>query len=726
MTVDGIGIPLADGQVLGTFVTAQTLGARPDLVIMGLSSDRIGLWLSLDGVSNQLHKKFKLVSREPSSAKFPATWQVALSGERLNYTSFETTGSFQLPRGARIVVNSLSSQATPSGGMSVTLETEGRSEDRPSTLHDLAVLIGLLAFGIMVFLSVTPTKRSIQTRVRMGWLKPSRQDLTVLASCVAAAMITMPFADDGWVLARSRLLAVAGWSLHTQLIDPYQEGIANIQGFIYESVLGLTVGRSNIILVERSLTIVAILLTWLIFSRVVIPRFVSNPSKLIRWLFVGMFILYTWGWMTLRAEVIINLCSMALLGVLVSRRFTRNPPLQILLLGCIAGLALSTHQTGTTTCLAAGIAILILLIRDRRNWIQAGSSLIGALGILTLLIFVNQNIPMLLGSMNDYTNLQEVWGHSPSGLLGEMQRLQHYSIVASTPQRLFFTICLVGVSSLIIGTITLWGKLRRVPSLRLVVLASLVMPVGLLVTSSKWAWHYSVLLVPGLVGLLLAIEYFRIRTSRKISIFLLGTCSVIAIYYAVSTTDRDTSYSTPILLLSAVLVGFMYLYVGVGTGRVVPISTCLIWLFVVIVVGLEANSVRAGIVNSASGWTFPRQSISGILDPVARCGVPSFIPSLSHEFATAQEEVDSVGGLATTRPDSYLFSPCIQNPGYEGGLWQPTYFSVGNPDLGQQLFASQPNLPRDCLAKLPSAPQDSWSCVEQLLPYEVPVIRVRQ
>lgn len=671
------------GPVLETFSGPRDMRNDVRPVSVAVRRDASGIHLELEAPYEGV-----LARSTPLPAGADASWRLDAAGATIRLTLGDQSTSVTVPEGRRLVLNRL--HAGPaSDDVQVTITTSGLGLDRPASRHAVLIVVAVLVILAAVLTRLWPLRPYLRVR-RLRW---TLADTAVILGVAASAVVAVPHYDDGWYLARSRLLVETGWSLSTPLADPFWGGIPNVQGFLYESLLGLTVGQSSLILILRLVPALLMVATWLLLAHRVLPRLLPKHGSGAVWAAAGFFLIWSLGWMTLRPEVLTAFLSVAMLSIF-PKRHDPNGAFRVVALAALSALGLATHQSALVLVPILLVAAVVMLFSRAQSWIDKVSAFVLSGALAITMAFANQTLTLAREGLAAYTDLT---GHA-RGPLDEWMRVGEILRIGSMAQRLYFLLGTIAIASLAIVLVRRLLYPRGTPGRDAMLLAVALMPVGLLFTSSKWGWHYGALLLPFALGIVLMMVVLTGAHRAWLARMLIALMFPGLVFVAARPTPVDGpralawgALALAIALLLLLVPARMNLTLR---GGFVVLSTSTVAL------GAAAYQALDFHLSSPTGWSFLGQTLGGLANEDARCGLPSYLPAVDPSYANAMDQIRASGGSAAVTPGQYLFSPCVRvwSQG-EPGLWSPIPYSI--------------DLPTWSLANLPGVDVPETACVGQ-------------
>ena len=588
---------------------------------------------------------------------FDSAIEVTAAGERII--------SIPLPS-TPLVVNSVAWGPNVEGDSFVSVTLDPRNSNKPTPLRGCLLVIGAVC-GILSLLPNRITRpRLFRQHQVAGWLNQST--LSVLGVALVVAFAGLPIWDDGYVLARARLVA-DGWHMSKALIDPYNFGIANVQGFWYESILGLTNLRFSSVIGNRLSTLTLVVLTWLILRKFVLRHVgARRPTAVLVASSVYCYAVLIWG-ATLRAEILVSFLLAVALAVALAPRLSSD--VKFFALATCGLAALAAHQSGLVVVVFAAAAMFSVF-----NWSNARRQLRGLLAAVPvgiLLAFPNQSIASATQEATLYRIDMQGVGVPQYDALDEWIRYTH-GFLTTTTLSLWVSLALILVACLV--PVQVMMRRRSMPPVAAwLILGSL----GLYLTSSKWPWHLSVLTVPSVVAAFAIWTYFGWRS--------LWIAPAAVVGFGLLTSNGPLISITALLCLG----GFAIWYLRARRPplpsipklhfpkmAVVPMSMAVAAL------ALPTFGMQAGI------GEFPpthvdmlKQTLAGLVRPgTPEACAPSFV-----------RQPESWQGRGSVPPNFGALVPCLMPPALASGLWRTPRLNVLEPPSRSQSWFPAPLSP---------------------------------
>jgi hypothetical protein len=602
----------------------------------------------------------------------------------------------------------------------VTVVTDARNSASSLGVHGIAVILAIAIAMIYFGLLLQGTRalrrdwRPIRLETKFSYRINPRYLVPMLFVIVITGFLAPPFYDDGWVLSRARLLA-DGWHMTKANIDPYNFGIANPQGFIYESLLGLTVAQQSWIPLLRLFSIGFCMGVWLILIRISI-RITNLPRGTAIAIVTALMIVAATLWFgTIREEVLVSfLLALVMLTIAAGSRQS-HASLYIFVFLILGALALASQQSGLAVVLAA---ILPIVLWARVEWYQRPGKLLASLsagfGAGLAIVFMNQSATQALREIGLYRELQDA-SSFPKGPLYEFARAQHLQALDSDLFNLwgFFTYGIIFIAAFVLPSSALDRRGR------LLALACLSAALGLAVTDTKWIWHSAVLVVPSVILLLLVVDkisssFFAESKARTTPLrdsnhvrrrllmaaglwFFVASLAYLSPYLDGQFTSLPVmGFAASVIWIAVLCGGLLALLIGaVGEGdprtalcvgpkesSIARMFASLTVLVSLAVAGLILANPPRATDDQIPTRSFAKQTFAGLTSSYFRCNSLAVNRDLSSVNYPALLEGESL-----FPPTLALYVPCLKNPSQEGGVWRNPSTAVGSLFGSQSLFA---------------------------------------
>lgn len=383
--------------------------------------------------------------------------------------------------------------------VSVTLVTRPSTVLWPATRWLLAGLAAALA--LLTWILIRRTHPAPETAER--WVHGPRWTLTdslVGVSGVLGWVLVPPGFDEGWVINTLRQYPELG--IFSQY---YSTGAAaQSQGFWWEWIFRIWVQPADmpILFMRLPSLIIFVIAMWLL-RRMLIERFLPRPGhRAARFMAALVMVVSAVAWVpTLRPEPIAAL--LLVLQFACVGRYARDANPRILwIIGTLAALGVAMHQTGLAV-LGAGLACIPALygwLRDggRERWLVVAAAAACSLSALVTLLMLHTNAATWLAAAAEISG-----GGLHDSFLREGERLDKVLTDASVTPVRTLSAALVYASALLFLT----RPGRRTGSIEVTVGWAALLSVGLMVLSaSKWPWHFLALVPAAVVLMALGLE----------------------------------------------------------------------------------------------------------------------------------------------------------------------------------------------------------------------------
>ena len=381
--------------------------------------------------------------------------------------------------------------------------------------RSLAAWLFALITVVTVFIYLRPTLRKlvfVKTDVFLNAF--------VGLALVSSAILLPSQADEGWVQARSDSALLRGFFGNIfsagDLIHP--------QGTLLESLFAMVLWLGGGHVHLRLVIAVIGYVTWIIIAASLKDLFLDFGIRGFLGILVaaGSYITFSIFWLTnVRSEPFVALLFALLIFAMF--RLVRSRDLENLMLVGVAGAtALSTHQSAVVVLPLLLVTLLVVLIS--RTWKFRNRALpkIAVQYHVAFAVFFSGAILFFsAGSLygmhillEDLSGWQLESTHSQSGnFSAELSRMTR--VLEVKPGGLLLVAGIIALSVFFLQRV----KFLKSKSLYAwVTLSIIVSPLALVLTGSKWVWHYAVLVVPATLGIGLFSGYLdeRVRTAGKL------------------------------------------------------------------------------------------------------------------------------------------------------------------------------------------------------------------
>lgn len=531
-------------------------------------------------------------------------------------------------------------------------------------------------------------------------------------------LISLPKGDDGWYLLINKYFRLSN------SYDNYAFPSPRPSGFLHNLVNSF-LSQFDIMLISKLLTIFSssliIILVFNIYF-LIIKESKDYKSRNVVTIFTFMLLLYVTSLNSMRPEVVVTLLYILILYLIISIKsdsFFIYTSIIIVLIG----LGLSTHQQ-STILLFASLPILIKfqLLRPRITFKNFSLLMLGV-SLAIQLMFIDGNVYWIFESIQRFTEAANL--ASPGRFLNnyplyaEWIRPYHlyFSGLSTQPQILMGTLFYISSLYLAFTSIRLFAhQTLRYSQLHFLSMGSSLAPLGLFLNPIKWSWYYAPLFMNILIAFfILNCSKISPDSKKKISIqvLLLGLATSLAFTYPWRTNDFDWPLRT--VSIESLNSSFWMIF-GSHFSAIfwmIVTGSCLILILfksqsslntasfmhfvfnVVIIASFGFVTLAPPIydtIKNPTEWTYIRQSVVGLWDAEARCGLAATIKDPKTGLSM-QAVLDNNNWSVVTMPAPYTFIPCAVPVTSEAGSWLMPDVSFGwVPIYAQGRLATMTNL----------------------------------
>jgi hypothetical protein len=540
-----------------------------------------------------------------------------------------------------------------------------------------AVVLAVAALGLVS--AGRRRRRSVRALMRRLWSMRDITDLVVVGTLLVWWIVAPIFLDDGWVWAEDRAFGSLGGISALYAVW----GLISPTGQWLEWLRHWVVGSTNDILVMRTPSLAALLVTWPLCRLALRTAVGGVPSRVVKWTLAGAFLVGAAAWgMTVRPEPFISLIAVAALCAVLS--FARSPRAAPLAIAApLVILAITAHPAGITAgapLLAAGPA-LVRWLRAYR-WRAAASVvaiLLGTAALGLVLFVLDADFGIRVASANSYA---EVAGHKEPPW-HEYVRYQLFdgSGGGNAVRRLSLALLLVAASAWVLRS-------RRAKQVLVEPARSVAISLVLLAfVTSKWPWHFGTLAALGAVAV--ASEAARLVLAPRSWVRIAASLFVVsaAVLWAWRAPDGwspldlqkqawTQAFNLPIAT-ALVMVAVAAAVVGMRRGRT-PFALVLPGLpgAIVAAASLAAVGLTVALLSldaARSPWSITRQNLE-VLKGRTSCGLAQHLegaPGIARSLAA--------GRPTLLEPSVAPFLPCATPAAIDGALIQlPSLFVFGS------------------------------------------------
>lgn len=457
---------------------------------------------------------------------------------RLQVTFGSEARSVKLLKAQYPKIEYLSSNSPAQDALEITFTSRAAIQEFPQfrwLYAGLGCVAALVSLAVFPFggssLATKGTTRGRRSIINWRNIAP---DLFVAVAVYTNSLMIPNIYDEGWVLQRLRQFADTG-----TFGDFYQHENAWLpQGFIHELVFASFMGNQGDFLTLRLIVATSTFATWLTIRYLIMATIskIKDYDNLTAWIAASFYIAGSSAWLTtIRAEpIVVFLVALELASVL---HFAKSRGRWPLLAAVVFGvLAIQTHQTGLIA-LPGLIYIAGAIFKDREDgiakvWLRLFTS--SALGVIVL--FVGYDLNTLLENASDFRS-------GSSNIFSEVGRWTNFLSESNSSSTKKFVI-LVGFLFWVLGFAIVHAEKSKSRTLLAI---SLMSPVCLVLTSSKWLWHLAVLVLPFTIILWIWLrheEKFRGRLQNH-RVYVLPASGLLAAIALASGGGWGSYDSTP-------------------------------------------------------------------------------------------------------------------------------------------------------------------------------------
>jgi hypothetical protein len=520
------------------------------------------------------------------------------------------------------------------------------------------------------------------------------KNLIFLLFVTGLSLVALPRGDDGWYLLMNKYFNF------TSNYDNYVFPSPRPSGYLH-NFLNSVFTQSNTIFSTRLLSIMFIFITFILVLRVKkrLSSYLGNKSNSYYKVILSFLILlFIASLNSLRPEAVIAFLYIFILYLIMVMNKDNFFDYSAIIIALI-GLGLSTHQQATILLFAA--LPILLKMRNFGPKFTFDNVFILLLGstIAIQLIFINGNIFWLLNTISRFTEAANI--ASPGRFLNnyplyaEWIRPYHLYFSGLSTQPQIFMGTLLFVSSIFL--IFTAYKLFKSPSLKyspvhFLALSAGLAPLGLLLSPIKWSWYYAPLYLNILLSYLVLNNSGVYRNSiKKVygQIIVVGVSAALAFTY----DWRPNDFNWPLRLISIEDLNnnYRFIFGSIASGAIWLIITALVLLavyqlrhrniefiskinsiFIVSIIYLlgfiHIAPPVADAIKNPNEWTFVKQSVVGLWDRDARCGLASTIKD-EKTGKSIQQLLDENNWSVVSMPAPYIFIPCTKPVSTEAGSW---------------------------------------------------------
>ena len=363
---------------------------------------------------------------------------------------------------------------------------------RPSAITQTADRIVCLVISVLLLLGAFVMELRRRSRSRVHW--PVSMRLVgsdgFVAFALAISVVLIPaLLDDGWVFERGR------WFFDRGVFANYFGGDYLMpQGFWNESLLAIFIRAGVPFVGLRIVVALALIVGWIILRAGLLDRLDRGGASvaLVRLPCAAVYLAFAIPYLvTLRAEPWVALCAVvAFVGL---ARFLERPSSIALAVVLVASaFAVAAHQTGWVLLGPALVALWLSVTAVRRRTIKRRDlsfALIVGVGSGIFLFALQFDVGTLRAAVEEVAA-------TPSASFFILDELNRYSLLlgSGVAPRLFAVLLLIPITTFALTRSGYFSQRER-----WLVGAAFLSFAGLLLTSSKWIWHFGVYAIPAVV-----------------------------------------------------------------------------------------------------------------------------------------------------------------------------------------------------------------------------------
>ena len=561
----------------------------------------------------------------------------------------------------------------------VRLRTQPPGVVDVSPLRRAAELAALISVVAALLITVRRSYRGLQVALRNTGNSATRNtvfaiDVIVGIACVTASVFVRSVDDDGWVISTARALRFGHEYFN------YYEPVAYPNGFLFSVAYAYLGATSSTVIGLRGMSVACAFLGWLVFRGLFRAGYGGardHRSALVAGACVWIIFVTAW-WTSLRPEVVVAL--LLLLVLLCGLRWCQTRSnVYVLLALLIGGLGMGIHQTGLCIVFAL-IPLVVLVIKgilfDGRCGRLLASCIVaaGCIGAVLLATYP-YNLPQFLRYASDYQTFFPA--SAALGPLDEFARYANFSangLTSDNPAARFSLVLIVlGMGG------ALWSLIVRQPSgvnpSRIVSAMILAAPFGLLLTTSKWNWHYAALGPVAALGVaaLCSSSFSRSRRDSVVAsrvLFLVVTLSGCA-WAVVPYLERFPGFASwkPQLIIVFLISAFLAISTAASLRERGKMYVGVLVVSTIIIVAPFVEAILLpSTVAQAPGSSLVLQQAAG------------------DSYCRSRTGTGVVTAVSTTL---FLQVPCVTIPTPAAGVWSVPKQTYGSLFLGQEKFLAE-------------------------------------
>jgi hypothetical protein len=502
-------------------------------------------------------------------------------------------------------------------------------------------------------------------------------DFVILFSLVFLSFTTPTFLDDGWVLARIK--NYENTNVFSNIFQNSDVWLPQVHFWEYVLHSLNRLGLSFIYL--RLFLALLLFLTWLLLKKMVF-RGIPSQSR-IYYLPAAVFLIFSSSWLiTLRAEPAIVFLNTILIINLVS--FIRTNQIFHYAITLLIGmLMIQTHQTGVVA-LGPILISSIIFLREIKRYRKIDLFFVFFMFLnLTVIIFsLFLDIGSVLEGLSEFSN-------SSHNLSYINEPLRYIYLFRDSSGLRIFTVLILFLN-LVFSFLffKLYSRLEK-----LLFLTSLTQFLGLILTSSKWPWHFGAYTVSVVVIMFLVSKYMLTNPRKLLVILYLmfltfslgfslnsigtwGHFDLVGLNWTVFSDlfGLDNNYKTYILL--SMLFVFVILIFNLKSFNTKPLYAFFFSLYVIPLILTQFWLISDNF--KTKNWTPLKQNIYQF-QGLRYCGAVD--PVMNEQLMSVRDDYSLFAG-----PFEFVLFPCINFPYPRTGVWPRIDFAVEGATLLPELY----------------------------------------
>lgn len=339
-------------------------------------------------------------------------------------------------------------------------------------------IVAIMAFlGLMIF--SRPAQQEKNSSSRLLFFRPDLSDIAFSSLLIFWAFAGPIYLDDGWVTLTSRLSA--GWNNYFTIFQTWDARvpIGTPQYLIYHL---LTYVSQNLI-VLRVIPAITIFIGWRCIRSIMTLIHRGEKKSPLIYIFV-VYSSFSMSWlMTIRPEPFVS--TLSLLSLHHVLRFQRHKsPIDVLVACIYSGLSLGIHTSGAVAITPLFYAAWVLL-KDKEFDVRSRISL--AIKSASVLIFIGLSTVFLATDLTAWRENGRLFEQAVNQL-GVSDEIQRYRLVISgfPYDSMLRRTYLLLIGLCLTVSFVLFAKRRLTLGFLLVIGPTMF----LLITPTKWPWHF--------------------------------------------------------------------------------------------------------------------------------------------------------------------------------------------------------------------------------------------